>query len=184
MLCNVQCLCFVSWASVLSWFLQWHSAGRVRMWQKHHESIDPSCLILVVQTGSDGGVGDGLSAWMDPSAYGAYNRIMCRATKLKTGFLNMTSLLDWDLVTAETIWVQWSTFGMRLNGRLTSWMFSQQIYCSCLMLLCQYRPTSLRNASSTLNRGCSESKKQIQLVLPNELTTKYNLVSLTTKSDW
>lgn len=184
MLCNVQCLCFVSWASVLSWFLQWHSAGRVRMWQKHHESMDPSCLILVVQTGVTEVWGMACQHEWTHLHMGAYNRIMCRATKLRTGFLNMTSLLDWDLVTAETIRVQWSAFGMWLNGRWTSWMFNQQIYCSCLMLLCQYRPTSLGNASSTLNRGCSESKKQIQLVLPNELTTKYNLVSLTTKSEW
>ncbi len=28
-----------------SWFLMWHSDGRVRIWRKEHESMDPSCLV-------------------------------------------------------------------------------------------------------------------------------------------
>ncbi len=37
-----------------SWFLLQHSDGRVRIWHKEHESIDPSCLVSTVQAG--GGV--------------------------------------------------------------------------------------------------------------------------------
>ena len=36
------------WAS--SWFQLWHSDGKVRFWQKQHESMDPSCLVSMVQT--------------------------------------------------------------------------------------------------------------------------------------
>ncbi len=33
-----------------SWFLL-HSDGRVRIWRKEHESMDPSCLVSMVQAG-------------------------------------------------------------------------------------------------------------------------------------
>ncbi len=34
-----------------SWFLLRHSDGRVRIWCKGHESMDPSCLVSTVQAG-------------------------------------------------------------------------------------------------------------------------------------
>ncbi len=37
-----------------SQFLRRHSDGRVRVWHKEHESMDPSCLVSMVQAG--GGV--------------------------------------------------------------------------------------------------------------------------------
>ncbi len=37
-------------------FLLRHSEGRVRIWRKENESMDPSCLVSMVQAG--GGVGD------------------------------------------------------------------------------------------------------------------------------
>ncbi len=43
----------VAWSDE-SWFLL-HSDGRVRIWYKEHESMDPSCLVSTVQAG-DGGV--------------------------------------------------------------------------------------------------------------------------------
>ncbi len=43
----------VAWSDE-SWFLLRHSDGRVRIWRKEHESMDPSCLVSMVQTG--GGV--------------------------------------------------------------------------------------------------------------------------------
>ncbi len=40
----------VAWSDE-SRFLLWHSDGRVRIWRKEHESIDPSCLVSTVQAG-------------------------------------------------------------------------------------------------------------------------------------
>ncbi len=37
-------------------FLLRHSDGRVRIWHKEHESMDPSCLVSMVQAGGGGGV--------------------------------------------------------------------------------------------------------------------------------
>ncbi len=45
----------VAWSDE-SWFLLWHSDGRVRIWRKEHESMDPSCLVSTVQAGGGGGV--------------------------------------------------------------------------------------------------------------------------------
>ncbi len=45
----------VAWSDE-SRFLLRHSDGRVRIWRKEHESMDPSCLVSTVQAG--GGVGD------------------------------------------------------------------------------------------------------------------------------
>ncbi len=39
----------------LLWFLLRHSDGRVRIWRKEHESMDPSCLVSMVQAGGGGG---------------------------------------------------------------------------------------------------------------------------------
>ncbi len=45
----------VAWSDD-SRFLLWHSDGRVRIWCKEHESMDPSCLVSTVQAGGGGGV--------------------------------------------------------------------------------------------------------------------------------
>ncbi len=45
----------VAWSDE-SRFLLRHSDGRVRIWHKENESMDPSCLVSTVQAG--GGVGD------------------------------------------------------------------------------------------------------------------------------
>ncbi len=45
----------VAWSDE-SRFLLRHSDGRVRIWCKEHESIDPSCLVSTVQAGGGGGV--------------------------------------------------------------------------------------------------------------------------------
>ncbi len=37
-------------------FLLRHSDGRVRIWRKEHESMDPSCLVSTVQAAGGGGV--------------------------------------------------------------------------------------------------------------------------------
>ncbi len=37
-------------------FLLRHSDGRVRIWRREHESMDPSCLVSTVQAGCGGGV--------------------------------------------------------------------------------------------------------------------------------
>ncbi len=45
----------VAWSDE-SRFLLRHSDGRVRIWCKKHESMDPSCLVSTVQAGAGGGV--------------------------------------------------------------------------------------------------------------------------------
>ncbi|MDF4361740.1 hypothetical protein P3514_31165, partial [Vibrio parahaemolyticus] len=45
----------VAWSDE-SGFLLPHSDGRVRIWCKQHESMDPSCLVSTVQAGGGGGV--------------------------------------------------------------------------------------------------------------------------------
>ncbi len=46
----------VAWSDE-SRFLLRHSDGRVRIWRKVHESMDPSCLVSTVQTAAGGGGG-------------------------------------------------------------------------------------------------------------------------------
>ncbi len=43
----------VAWSDE-SRFLQQHSDGRVRVWRKEHESMDPSCRVSMVQAGGGG----------------------------------------------------------------------------------------------------------------------------------
>ncbi len=43
----------IAWSDE-SRFLQRHSDGRVRIWRKEHESMDPSCLVSMVQAGGGG----------------------------------------------------------------------------------------------------------------------------------
>ncbi len=38
----------------LVWWVWWYSDGRVRIWHKKHESMDPSCLVSMVQAGGGG----------------------------------------------------------------------------------------------------------------------------------
>ncbi len=45
----------VAWSDE-SRFLLRHSDGRVRIWRKEHESMDPSCLVSTVQAAGGGGV--------------------------------------------------------------------------------------------------------------------------------
>ncbi len=49
----------VAWSDE-SRFLLRHSDGRVRIWHKEHESMDPSCLVSMVQAGGGGG---GVMVW-------------------------------------------------------------------------------------------------------------------------
>ncbi len=49
----------VAWSDE-SRFLLRHSDGRVRIWCKEHESMDPSCLVSTVQTAAGGG---GVMVW-------------------------------------------------------------------------------------------------------------------------
>ncbi len=48
----------VAWSDE-SRFLLRHSDGRVRIWRKEHESMDPSCLVSTVQAG-----GGGVMVWV------------------------------------------------------------------------------------------------------------------------
>ncbi len=44
-------------------FLLRHSDGRVRIWCKEHESMDPSCLVSTVQDGGGGVMVWGIFSW-------------------------------------------------------------------------------------------------------------------------
>ncbi len=52
----------VAWSDK-SQFLLRHSDGRVRMWRKEHESMDPSCLVSMVQAGGGGVMFWGIFSW-------------------------------------------------------------------------------------------------------------------------
>ncbi len=52
----------VAWSDE-SRFLLRHSDGRVRIWRKEHESMDPSCLVLMVQAGGRGVMVWGIFSW-------------------------------------------------------------------------------------------------------------------------
>ncbi len=47
-----------------SGFLLRHSNGRVRIWHKKHESMDPSCLVSTVQAGGGGVIVWGIYSWL------------------------------------------------------------------------------------------------------------------------
>ncbi len=51
-----------------SWFLLQYSDGRVRIWRKEHESMDPSFLVSTVQAGGGGVMVWGIFSWhtLDP----------------------------------------------------------------------------------------------------------------------
>ncbi len=44
-------------------FLLRHSDGRVRIWRKEHKSMDPSCLVSMVQAGGGGVMVRGIFSW-------------------------------------------------------------------------------------------------------------------------
>ncbi len=52
----------VAWSDE-SRFLLRHSDGRVRIWHKEHESMDPSCLVSMVQAGGGGVMVWGIISW-------------------------------------------------------------------------------------------------------------------------
>ncbi len=52
----------VAWSDE-SRFLLRHSDGRVRIWCKEHESIDPFCLVSTVQAGGGGVMVWGIFSW-------------------------------------------------------------------------------------------------------------------------
>ncbi len=52
----------VAWSEE-SRFLLRHSEGRVRIWRKEHESMDPSCLVSTVQAGGGGVMVWGIFSW-------------------------------------------------------------------------------------------------------------------------
>uniref|UniRef100_A0A3P8VAQ1 Transposase Tc1-like domain-containing protein n=1 Tax=Cynoglossus semilaevis TaxID=244447 RepID=A0A3P8VAQ1_CYNSE len=52
----------VAWSDE-SRFLLRHSDGRVRIWRRQHESMDPSCLVSTVQAGGGGVMVWGIFSW-------------------------------------------------------------------------------------------------------------------------
>ncbi len=52
----------VAWSDE-SWFLLQHSDGRVRIWRKEHERMDPSCFVSTVQADGGGVMVWGIFSW-------------------------------------------------------------------------------------------------------------------------
>ncbi len=52
----------VAWSDEPRFLLQ-HSDGRVRIWRKEHESMDPSCLVSTVQAAGGGVMVRGIFSW-------------------------------------------------------------------------------------------------------------------------
>ncbi len=52
----------IAWSDESRFLLQ-HSDGRVRIWRKEHESMDPSCLVSTVQAGGGGVMVWGIFSW-------------------------------------------------------------------------------------------------------------------------
>ncbi len=52
----------VAWSDE-SRFLLRHSDGRIRIWRKEHKSMDPSCLVSMVQAGGGGVMVRGIFSW-------------------------------------------------------------------------------------------------------------------------
>ncbi len=52
----------IAWSDE-TWFLLQHSNGRVRIWRKEHESMDPSCLVSTVQAAGGGVMVWGIFSW-------------------------------------------------------------------------------------------------------------------------
>ncbi len=52
----------VAWSDESRFLLQ-HSDGRVRIWRKEHENMDPSCLVSTVQAGCCGEMVWGIFSW-------------------------------------------------------------------------------------------------------------------------
>ncbi len=52
----------IAWSDESRFLLQ-HSDGRVRIWCKEHESMDPSCLVSTVQAGGGGIMVWGIFSW-------------------------------------------------------------------------------------------------------------------------
>ncbi len=60
--CTIEDWKNIAWSDE-SRFLQRHSDGRVRIWCKEHESMDPSCLVSTVQAGVGGVMVWGILSW-------------------------------------------------------------------------------------------------------------------------
>ncbi len=52
----------IAWSDESRFLLQ-HSDGRIRIWCKEHESMDPSCLVSTVQAAGGGGMMQGIISW-------------------------------------------------------------------------------------------------------------------------
>ncbi len=173
----------VAWSDE-SRFLLRHSDGRVRIWRKEHESMDPSCLVSTVQAG--GGVMVwGIFSWHNlgplvPIEHRlnatAYLSIVADHVHpfMTTVYLSSDryfqqdnaprhkaqTISDWFLEHDGEFTLLTITFGMWWNGRFASWMCSRQICSNCVTLSCQYGPKSLRNVSNTLLNLCHEELRQ------------------------
>ncbi len=78
----------VAWSDESRFRLQ-HSDGRVRIWRKEHESMDPSCLVSAVQAGAGGVMVWGIFSW---HTLGPFVPNQKRKTKAKNGLTSLSYL--------------------------------------------------------------------------------------------
>lgn len=139
----------IAWSDE-SWFLLWHSDGRIRTWNKQDGSMDPSCLI------------SSLLVYYCCTCLSLYGHCMSVfwwllpvVRKLKSAvFLNTSLSSMYCCCPIKHLFDVW-------NRKFTSMTCSWKICSNFVMLSNQYRPKSLRSVSSTLLNLCHKGLGQI-----------------------
>ncbi len=125
----------VAWSDESRFLLQ-HSDGRVRIWRKGHQSMDPSCLVSMVRT-----AGGGVMVW------GTFSWHTLGPLVPNWASFKCHSLLEY------CCWLCPSLYDYSVP-------IFRQICSYCVMLSYQYGPKSLRNVSNTFLNLCHEELRQ------------------------
>ncbi len=124
--------CLVWWVSISAAKFR----CRVRIWRKGHQSMDPSCLVSMVQAG-----GGGVMVW------GTFSWHTLGPLVPNWASFKCHSLLEY------CCWPCPSLYDYSVP-------IFRQICSYCVMLSCQYGPKSLSNVSNTFLNLCHEELRQ------------------------